>query len=129
MKTVTAYIREHLLSRVGVVGPAPRLPALQELAATEWSSRFEQLMRNRLIMGAIRYGRFRDGAKTKATYDLVGAVRGKVELYAKTGNAEYLVDAANYCLLEFEFGTHPRRHFHARDDHDHCRKSEAGVRR
>ncbi len=122
MKTQTQHIREHLLACLGYTAPAVRMPSLSQLTATEWSPRFEQLMRNRLLMGAFRYGQFADGAETKAPYDLVGAVRRKIGSYAETGNTEYLVDAANYLLLEFEFGQHPSRHFHARDDHDHCPK-------
>ncbi len=50
-------LRQRLLTQAGLVDrPAPKF-TLDELAASEWSPEFERLMRNRLIMGALRYGR------------------------------------------------------------------------
>lgn len=61
--------------------------------------------------------------KKPGHWDLLSALRSKAEGYERTGNTEYLVDAANYCLLAFELDAHPRKHFHALDDHtDHCKK-------
>ena len=55
-----------------------------ELAKSEWSPEFAQLMRNRLIMGALRYGRL--NAPCKRRYDRVVAVRHRLNEYAATGN-------------------------------------------
>lgn len=82
-------------------------------------------MRNRLLMGALRYGTMKEKAvlTSQNRWDLVGAIGYKIKKYEETGNAEYLVDAANYCLLAFEFDPHPRKHFSSLDDHaDHCQK-------
>ena len=46
-----------------------KIPTLDELKKSEWSEEFETYMRNRLIMGAIRYGRI--GDKNKPQYDRV----------------------------------------------------------
>lgn len=81
---------------------------LEELRASEWSPKFERLMRNRLIVGAIRYGRL--GANGKPDYDRCEMVRDRIRRYEETGNLEFLVDAANGCLLEFVEGKHPNRH-------------------
>lgn len=73
-------------------------------------------------MGALRYGTMEQKRKRAVPWDLVGAIKKKLELYDATGNLEYMVDIANYCLLEFEFGSHPKRHFTALDNHhDHCK--------
>lgn len=121
-------LRERLLAAAGLSEPRKSkfsvsdLPALEE---SEWSHEFERLMRNRLLMGALRYGTFaekRDKAKRGKHWDLLGALRKKAEGYEATGNTEYLVDAANYCLLAFELDPHPSKHFRALDDHtDHCK--------
>lgn len=74
-------------------------------------------MRNRLAVGALRYGRIH--APGKPVYDRVSSILKRVQAYADTGNLELLVDAANLCLLEFEEGRHPKRHFEAADDGDH----------
>lgn len=110
MKTITEQIRDHLL----------RPLSLNQLQSTEWSSLFETLMRNRLIMGAYRYGRM--GVKGKPQYDRVQAIRRCIRDYNETGNLECLVDVANLALVEFVEGDHPRRNFHAKDDGEHAQK-------
>jgi hypothetical protein len=83
--------------------PEPMTTAgLSTLRASEWSERFETLMRARLIMGALRYGRLRAPGKPK--YDRVSSMIKRLEEYRRTRNAELLVDTANLALLEFEEG-------------------------
>ena len=115
-------LRDRLLSRCGLQElPQPK-HSFEELQRTEWSPTFEQLMRNRLIMGALRYGTLEEKRHRPVPYDLIGAIKSKIELYDRTGNLEYMVDIANYCLLEFELGDHPTRHFEALDNHhNHCK--------
>lgn len=121
-------IRERLLLRAGLAElPAPKY-LLVDLERSEWSPLFERLMRNRLLMGALRYGVLEYKRKVGAKWDLVGAIEAKIHKYHETGNTEYLVDIANYALLEFECGAHPLKHFHALDNHhDHCRMKRAGA--
>lgn len=115
-------LRERLLRQAGLFEP-PRRPSLAELEETEWSKEFERLMRNRMLMGALRYGRLEDKRKKGAKWNLLEPIQTKVKLYEETGNTEYLVDAANYCLLAFECDNHPLKHFKALDDHsDHCKR-------
>jgi len=105
---------------------AERMPPLEELRQTEWSPEFERLMRNRLLMGAFRYGCL--GASAKHQYDRVASARRRLDQYEATGNLEHLVDVANLCLVEFEEGDHPRRHFRASDDGEHAKPMKgAGV--
>lgn len=89
----------------------------EELKKTEWSEEFERLMRNRLIIGALRYGRI--GAANKPQYDRVSSMIKRLSKYQETGNKEFLVDVANICLLEFVECNHPNQHFHAIDDGEH----------
>lgn len=116
-------MRERLYCRAGLFDPPEHRLDLESLEKTEWSPTFERLMRNRLLMGALRYGTMAHKRKAmKSKWDLIGAIKKKVELYDKTGNTEYLVDMANYCLLAYEFDGHPLKHFHALDDHhEHCK--------
>lgn len=121
MKTVHDMLRTRLLAKAGFIdSPAkPSLPSLERLRESEWSPRFEELMRNRLLMGAFRYGLLNAPGKKK--WDRMARIHEEVQLYQETGNLEYLVDVANYCLLEFEESTHPNKHFRAADDESHCR--------
>lgn len=90
---------------------------LEELRKTEWSDEFEKLMRNRRILGAIRYGR--TNAKGKPKYDRVNTMRRKIDLYERTKNKEALVDLANYAMVEFQEPTIEGTYFEAADDQDH----------
>lgn len=92
---------------------------MNDLEKTEWSNEFESFMRNRLIMGAYRYGRLQKGKKPN--YDRVKEIKRRAELYEKTGNQEYLVDVANFAMCEF---IEPSRsvYFRAIDDGGHAEK-------
>jgi len=119
--------RLHMQAGVHEYKPSKFKPSdLKKLEQTEWSIKFEKLMRNRLLMGAMRYGTFEEklvSAKSSRPWDLLSPIGSKLQLYALTGNSEYLVDIANYCMLAFEFDPHPKKHFEALDDHhDHCRR-------
>jgi hypothetical protein len=77
--------------------------------------KFWKLMFNRILMGAFRYGR--EGNKK---WDYIQYLKDKLELFDETGNIEYLVDVANLAWLEFEYGTHPKKHFKACDS-ENCK--------
>ena len=97
--------------------PEKRNISIDELRKTEWSHDFEDLQRHRLIMGALRYGRL--NAPNKPDWDRPPDIIRRIQAYQKTGNLEFLVDAANLCMLEFEEGKHPDRHFISHDDSQH----------
>lgn len=113
MNSVHDQLRQDLLARANVSEAV--LPA--DLRRSEWSPEFERLMRNRLVLGALRYGRIH--AVGKPTYDRAESIIRRARKYQETGNLELLVDVANLCLLEFEEGQHPQRHFAAEDDGEH----------
>ena len=90
------------------------------LRATQWSDDFESKMRNRLIVGSIRYGLL--GASGKPKYDRISDMIRRLEKYKETGNDESLVDVANLALCEFVEGTHPNKHFRSADDATHTKE-------
>jgi hypothetical protein len=71
-----------------------------ELLQSEWSPKFEQLMRNRLVMGAIRHGRLHDPDKPK--YDRIGYMRAKLDDLERRQKPENLVDISNTSMVMFE---------------------------
>ena len=97
------------------------IPPLSELRKTEWCSTFEQMMRNRILMAGYRYETFAEKERRKPNYKYAQEALKKIQLYLDTGNTENLVDAANYCLLEFRWGVHLRKHFKAQDDSEHAK--------
>lgn len=109
------YLRNRLLTRAGLVETIKPVAGvtINDLYNSEWDSEFEQLMRNRLVMGALRYGKMR--AEGKPIYDRISSMHKRLNLYSQTGNKEFLVDVANLCLLEFVECHHPNAHFSADD--------------
>ena len=105
--TITRHIRNHTF---GIK------PTLVDLQFSEWSTKFERLMRNRLIVGAFRYGRLNEVGKPK--YDRCEYIKRKIDEYIQTGNLECLVDVSNLALCEFVEGSHPKKHFATKVDHN-----------
>ena len=112
------FIRERLLNSADV-SKNTITDSIQSLRISEWSPKFERLMRVRLIMGAFRYGKLNSSGK--ACYDRLNAINMHVIAYLKDGNDEHLVDIANLSLCEFVEGTHPKKHFEAVDDGEHAK--------
>lgn len=97
-----------------------RRPDLPQLRKTQWSDDFEQLMRNRLPMGAFRYGTFEEQSAIR--HDNLGSIEQHLAAYRTSGNAEHLVDIANLALVEFRLPSNPRFHFASIDDGGHHAK-------
>lgn len=68
---------------------------------------FAQKMANRLIVGIFRYDKGRPVRQIRYFTRLKAEVRA----YERTGNFEYLVNAANYCFLESVAPEHKRAHW------------------
>ena len=79
---------------------------LVRLISEEWSDEFEKLMRNRLLMGAFRYGLL--GKENRPRYDRIGSIRKRIDAYEDDGNLEHLVDIANLCLCLFIENKHSK---------------------
>lgn len=97
-----------------------KLPPPDELREQERSPLFEKLRRNRMVMGALRYGRL--GDKNKPQYNRIDSIKKRILIYEETGNLECLLDIANLCECEFVEGKHLKRHFNSVDDGEHAKK-------
>lgn len=124
MKRVFDHLRDRLLAQAGLLDhPAPSFTPelLAQIREKKWSKRFEELMRNRIVMGSMRYekattaanGFFRNANKTPESF--AADARRRIDLYVKTGNTEGLVDLATTCMVEFEDSHHPNAHFQGTD--------------
>lgn len=114
-KTVTEHLRDDLLRRRGMMSEV--LPPLAELRESEWSDAFEQAMRNRLLFGAYRYGLLKDN-QGRASSRIQNAIKRLRQYLDDSTKAEYLVDVANLCLVEFECGP-CHGEFEPMDDGEH----------
>ena len=112
-------IRAHLQIRPNEFNNKPSLETLKQ---TQWSPKFEQYMRNRLIMGALRYETF-DEKRANNKYHIIESIRKRLALYEKDPNQEYLVDSANLLMIEFECPTIPNPYGAPTDDGEHVQCS------
>jgi hypothetical protein len=86
------------------------------LPPSEFSEQFVEYMRNRMAVSFHKYGPV--AAAYPAKVDAVASLVKRLERYAETGNTEWLVDAANFCMIEFMHPRHPEAHFRATDTQD-----------
>lgn len=80
---------------------------------TEISERFLKLMRNHMEFSYAKYGPIRDAYPHKV--NAIESLQKRLKMYAETGNTEYLVDAANFAMIEFMLPAHPEAHFKGTD--------------
>ena len=95
----------------------PKPMRVDSLRKSEWCDEFEQFMRNRLVMGAFRYGLIAEQNFDK--YDLTEEIKKRVDRYSSDRNLEHLVDAANICLLAFVHGQRAGESMESIDDGEH----------
>lgn len=69
---------------------------------------FIQGMIDRMCFGFHNYGHAR---RTHDRPDNLANVKTRVDKYRETGNIEWLMDAANFVMMEFMVPTHPQAHF------------------
>lgn len=87
---------------------------IHEILKTEFSEPFVQHMRDRMVMSFYKYGPLAIAYPEKV--DAVGSLTERLRMYAETGNTEYLVDAANFAMIEFMCPRHPKAFFEGTDD-------------
>lgn len=118
-------LRKRLLLKAGVeVEKLGDKYTVDDIERLQWSTDFERKMKNRLNMGAIRYGLH--NAPGKKAYDRVESIKRRADAFALTGNTEHLVDIANEALCEYveEIHPHPNKHFTAQDDSSHTKQKD-----
>jgi hypothetical protein len=92
-----------------------------EIVKTEVDETFIQGMRDRMVVSFYKYGPVAEGARKM---DAIASMMARLRLYAngdpakgiKPGNTEYLMDAANFAMIEFMYPKHPDAHFEGTDD-------------
>jgi hypothetical protein len=80
---------------------------------TEVSEPFIQGMRDRMGVSYCKYGAVADAYPSRV--DALASLRQRLEKYAADGNTEWLMDVANFAMIEFMHPRHERAHFKATD--------------
>jgi hypothetical protein len=86
---------------------------MNSLPESEFSENFIQYMRNRMAVSFHKYGRVADAYPHKV--NALESLKLRLERYRETGNTEWLVDAANFLMIEFMRPLHPDAHFKGTD--------------
>lgn len=79
----------------------------------EVSRNFMQLMADAMNMSLHTYGPVREAFPDKV--DAIESLRLRLKKYVETGNKEFLVDVANFAMIEFMCPKHPSAHYKATD--------------
>lgn len=78
---------------------------------SQYSIPFMQGMVNRMLVSYHKYGHIKDAVT--AGVDCIASAQQRVKKYYETGNTEYLMDAANYLMMEYMHPSHEEAHFDA----------------
>lgn len=103
--------------------PTGRFTGISAAPDSEFSEYFTQGMANRMAVSYHKYGPVAEAYPKKV--DALESLRARLELYlnggtikgkyVKPGNTEYLMDAANFAMIEFMHPKHPKAYFKATD--------------
>lgn len=80
---------------------------------TEFSEEFATKMRNRMEVSYHKYGPVAKAYPHKV--NAMKSLQERLKKYQETGNTEWLIDAANFCMIEFMHPSHENAHFEAKD--------------
>jgi len=81
--------------------------------ATETSVRFHKLMDGAMGVSFYKYGPVSEGYPERV--NAIESLKLRLREYVKTGNVEFLVDVANFAMIEFMHPKHPRAFYKATD--------------
>jgi hypothetical protein len=81
--------------------------------SSQYSVEFLQGMIDRLLVGYSKYGHISDSVAKGM--DPETEAHARIRKYRETGNTEWLIDAANYCMIEFMFPSHNDAHYRPTD--------------
>lgn len=76
-----------------------------------WFPTFDVLRKNRMREACLKYGPCTDENLLKR--NTMRGMYERLKKYEETGNTEWLVDAANFLMLEWKCPQHPEAHFRA----------------
>lgn len=80
------------------------------------SLKFHDLMDARMLVSHYKYGNSEDAYPEKSK--AIDNIKVRVDKYVETGNVEFLVDAANFCMLEFMHPAQENAFFKATDSNE-----------
>ena len=84
---------------------------LKDGVGSEYNEQFLQGMIDRMSVSFYKYGAVAEARG----FDNLANLEKRVAQYRETGNTEWLIDAANFAMIEFMFPQHVDAHYRATD--------------
>lgn len=78
------------------------------ITKSEDSPIFHDRMRNAMTVSYHKYGAVKEAYPHKV--NAIGSLKKRLKLYEETGNADYLIDIANFAMIEFMLPAHENFH-------------------
>jgi hypothetical protein len=78
----------------------------------DFNKEFTDLMLNRMVVGYAKYGPWK---MNRVDIDIWKNIEARWNKYRETGNTEFLIDLANFAMLEFTLPMHPNAFFKGTD--------------
>lgn len=76
---------------------------------SEFSEAFAQGMADRMAVSFAKYGAVKDAYPHRV--DAIASLKARLERYERDGNTEWLMDVANFAMIEFLHPKHPEAHY------------------
>lgn len=83
----------------------------KDVPSSEYSFQFLQGMLDRMGLSYYKYGKIVDAYPHKI--NAIESMKVRVDKYLDTGNIEFLIDAANFAMIEFMLPSHPEAFYKA----------------
>ena len=77
-------------------------------AKTEINEKFIDRMKQSMTVSFHKYGPIKNAYPHKV--DAISSLKKRLKLYEETGNADYLIDIANFAMIEFTLPAHEKFH-------------------
>jgi len=98
-----------------------QLELMNRVLSAQISEDFIRKMKARMFVGYFRYGESTQYKKDHS-YKIVDTIQKRIAAYEETGNLEHLIDAANFCMIEYKAPQHPDAHFETVEEEDHTKR-------
>lgn len=74
-----------------------------KILSTEYSQAFDESRKKAMINSFYKYGPLKDNYKNYKCLDAIENLLIRLNKYRETGNTEYLIDVANFAMIEFMY--------------------------
>ena len=88
----------------------------ESIERSENSDEFHRRMRLAMVESYHKYGPLKDAYPHKV--NAIANLKARLAKFEATGNVDYLVDCANFCMIEFMFPSHEDHHDKHTDNTD-----------